>query len=507
MAKLAGPKVENVFVCDLKPKMSWPTVEACRDFFINLAIRKKFSYRHLKNDKEMLILECKDFNCQWKVTGCRPVIGLDGCFLKGKYGGCCLTSIGLDAMNGLFPIGFYVCKGENKDTWRFCFRHMYKNFKAKFPGELWESLAWEVAMTYKLPELTRILGTINKIDSAALDWRMLSMKSFEHGVVPNVLYMIKKSEERYNNYEIRGVTETQYLAISHLTGKKYNLEIQKQECSCIEWQMLGVRCVHAVAVLRYCSPYFSAEAFKASYASYLYPLDNIEDWPEITLDKELVLPPEVSTQLGRPRKQRIRADDEMPKSKKKCVKCQEEGHNSRSCDARKKGEFGKKKKRKAQVQDGPQMQDEPHMQDRPQMQQQAPPMQEDAPPMQQRKGKKSKGAQTEQEVSQQQPPPQVQQQQEAPAQGWGRRGRGGKGRGAPVQEATPVQEPQAEQPLGRGGRGRGAPVQEVAPVNHKLQAGEGEEGQEEAEQEEEGMEREGVENSLACMACCLVMTM
>ncbi|KAF9603491.1 hypothetical protein IFM89_036764 [Coptis chinensis] len=47
---------------------------------------------------------------------------------------------------------------------------MYKNFKAKFPGELWESLAWEVAMTYKLPELTRILGTINKTDSAALDW-------------------------------------------------------------------------------------------------------------------------------------------------------------------------------------------------------------------------------------------------------------------------------------------------------------------------------------------------
>ncbi|KAF9594657.1 hypothetical protein IFM89_034340 [Coptis chinensis] len=205
-------------------------------------------------------------------------------------------------------------------------------------------------MTYKLPELTRILGTINKTDSVALDWldneprecwarahfdwtskcdeltnnfsesfnswilkirdkplvqfidmynllllksiydrRMLSMNFFEHGVVPNVLYMIKKREERYNNYEIRGVTETQYLAISHLTGKQYNVEIQKQECSCIEWQMSGVPCVHAVAVLRsrrepwsrYCSPYFSAEAFKATSTSYLYPLDNIEDWSEI----------------------------------------------------------------------------------------------------------------------------------------------------------------------------------------------------------------------------------
>ncbi|KAF9601482.1 hypothetical protein IFM89_020249 [Coptis chinensis] len=37
----------------------------------------------------------------------------------------------------------------------------------------------------------------------------------------------------------------------------------------------------------YCSPYFSVEAFKATYANYLYPLDNIEDWPEI-VDKTIL---------------------------------------------------------------------------------------------------------------------------------------------------------------------------------------------------------------------------
>ncbi|KAF9614949.1 hypothetical protein IFM89_021379 [Coptis chinensis] len=61
--------------------------------------------------------------------------------------------------------------------------------------------------------------------------------------------MIKKREERYNNYEIRGVTETQYLAISHLTGKKYNVEIQKQECSCIECKCRECPCVHAIRLL------------------------------------------------------------------------------------------------------------------------------------------------------------------------------------------------------------------------------------------------------------------
>ncbi|KAF9602388.1 hypothetical protein IFM89_027464 [Coptis chinensis] len=327
----------------VRPKMSWPTVEACRDFFINLAIRKKFNYRHLKNDKERLILEYKDFNCQWKVsasvtkrdnhtfilrkfldqhtceaddenkyahatspwvaktlvdkmrdhpdynprdiqkeifcefgvsisywiawssrvlmlgkingnyevgyqvvpemcrqieksnpsslvkwfvkdsnqtfigvviafkgsldgwvTGCRLVIGLDGCFLKGKYGGCCLTAIGLDAMNGLFHIGFYVCKGENKDTWRL------------FLSEL-------------KPHLIKHKEKLTFISDR------------QKGLVPTVAEYFPDSNHRY------------------------------------------------------CSPYFSVEAFKATYASYLYPLDNMEDWPEITLDKEVVLPPKVST--------------------------------------------------------------------------------------------------------------------------------------------------------------------------------------------------------------------
>ncbi|KAF6158849.1 hypothetical protein GIB67_012492 [Kingdonia uniflora] len=101
--------------------------------------------------------------------GCRPILGLDGCFLKGKYGGQCLSIISLDTNNGFFPIAVFICRSECQATWmkfltlvqgqltlypskltfisdrqkclveavsqvfphsnhRFCFRHMYKNF-------------------------------------------------------------------------------------------------------------------------------------------------------------------------------------------------------------------------------------------------------------------------------------------------------------------------------------------------------------------------------------------
>ena len=49
--------------------------------------------------------------------GCRPLIGLDGCFLKGLYGGQLLSAVGQDANNHLFVIAFAVVDIENKDNW------------------------------------------------------------------------------------------------------------------------------------------------------------------------------------------------------------------------------------------------------------------------------------------------------------------------------------------------------------------------------------------------------
>jgi hypothetical protein len=51
------------------------------------------------------------------VSSCRPLIGLDGCFLKGRYGGHLLSAIGKDANNQMIPIAFAVVEAETKDSW------------------------------------------------------------------------------------------------------------------------------------------------------------------------------------------------------------------------------------------------------------------------------------------------------------------------------------------------------------------------------------------------------
>ena len=49
--------------------------------------------------------------------GCRPLVGLDGCHLKGKFGGHILSAIARDGNDNIFPIVLGVVEQENKDSW------------------------------------------------------------------------------------------------------------------------------------------------------------------------------------------------------------------------------------------------------------------------------------------------------------------------------------------------------------------------------------------------------
>ena len=59
------------------------------------------------------------------LEGCRPFIGLDGCHLKGPFGGVLLSAVALDANSGIFPIAVCVCEGENTYSWKW-FLHLLK---------------------------------------------------------------------------------------------------------------------------------------------------------------------------------------------------------------------------------------------------------------------------------------------------------------------------------------------------------------------------------------------
>ena len=110
------------------------------------------------------------------IEGCRPIVGLDGCFIKAGYSGQLLSAVSLDAKNSIFPVTYAVVEANNYQSWKWflqhllvdleivdsrfytfisyrqkglklalshvlpnceqrsCVRHVYANFKNKFPG-------------------------------------------------------------------------------------------------------------------------------------------------------------------------------------------------------------------------------------------------------------------------------------------------------------------------------------------------------------------------------------
>jgi hypothetical protein len=53
------------------------------------------------------------------ITGCRPVICLDGCHIKTKFGGQLLTAIGIDPNDCIFPVAIAVVEVECLASWKW----------------------------------------------------------------------------------------------------------------------------------------------------------------------------------------------------------------------------------------------------------------------------------------------------------------------------------------------------------------------------------------------------
>ncbi|XP_038701798.1 uncharacterized protein LOC119998517 [Tripterygium wilfordii] len=147
--------------------------------------------------------------CKKSFSFCRPIIGIDGCFLKGVYGGQLLTVVGRDPNDQMLPIAYAIINRENRENWtwflgrlledigshrenrwtfmsdqqkgllltldedlegmdhRFCVRHLYSNFKKVFPGRELKDLMWKAARATLPQEWLRTMKEIEKKDVGA----------------------------------------------------------------------------------------------------------------------------------------------------------------------------------------------------------------------------------------------------------------------------------------------------------------------------------------------------
>jgi hypothetical protein len=51
------------------------------------------------------------------LQGCRPMIGVDTCFLKGRYKGMLMVAVGRDANNSMYPLSIADVEAKTKDSY------------------------------------------------------------------------------------------------------------------------------------------------------------------------------------------------------------------------------------------------------------------------------------------------------------------------------------------------------------------------------------------------------
>ncbi|KAK8655995.1 hypothetical protein V6N13_108557 [Hibiscus sabdariffa] len=146
-------------------------------------------------------------------AGCRPVLSIDGCHLKGYYGGTFLAAVSVDANDSIYPIAYVVVEAETESSWnwflsivvdlgiesshnitivsdkqrglkeatlevfpaaehRNCVRHLYSNFNNQqgFKGKNLKDALWKAARATYLKQFEDAMDELKALSKNAFDW-------------------------------------------------------------------------------------------------------------------------------------------------------------------------------------------------------------------------------------------------------------------------------------------------------------------------------------------------
>lgn len=120
------------------------------------------------------------------------------------------------------------------------------------------------------------------------------------------------------------------------------VNIDHWDCSCKGWQLTGLPCCHATAVISclaqspydYCSRYYTTESYRLTYSESIHPMPNVEiplmQDSSQTAVTVTVTPPPTRRPPGRPTTKKQGSQD-MSKRQLQCSRCKGLGHNKSTC--------------------------------------------------------------------------------------------------------------------------------------------------------------------------------
>lgn len=208
------------------------------------------------------------------------------------------------------------------------YNHMTSNFGELFYS--WASDAHELPITQMVDVIRgKIMELIYTRRADSIQWLTRLTPSMEENLkkenhkVPPLQVLLSAG----STFEVRGDTIEM-------------VDIDHWDCSCKGWQLTGLPCCHAIAVLGcmgrspydYCSRYFTTESYRLTYSESVNPIPNadvpvLKDSSQLTVT---VTPPPTRRPPGRPTTKRY-GSQEVVKRQLQCSRCKGHGHNKSTC--------------------------------------------------------------------------------------------------------------------------------------------------------------------------------
>ncbi|XP_052623735.1 uncharacterized protein LOC128129082 [Lactuca sativa] len=246
------------------------------------------------------------------MEGCRRVIGVDGCFLKGICRGQLLAAIGRDANNHIYPFAWAVVAVENKESWKWfldlliddigmgvghgltiisdqhkglveavkervpaaehrqCARHICANFQKRFKGQIFKKLFWRAARSTVDRSCDAyengVSESFNSVIEAARKKPLITMLEEIRIYVMERLCIYKAKGQSWDlnicpsiRLKLNKHKQTQrfwqevpsgYMQFEvRVETEGYAVDLNTRQCGCRAWQLAGYPCVHGYAAI------------------------------------------------------------------------------------------------------------------------------------------------------------------------------------------------------------------------------------------------------------------
>ncbi|XP_019238936.1 PREDICTED: uncharacterized protein LOC109218991 [Nicotiana attenuata] len=286
----------------------------------------------------------------WKY--CRPLIAVDGTFLKNKYRGVVLVTVTKDANNQIFPIAFGVVDKENNESYEWYFRELrkaigirndlIKESEAK-KSEKHCDLFQSAARVYLQSEFDDFMSQIAVVDKKTFNYLMEEPpgRTLAEGIFRDISNWAEATLEA----KIQPAFTFRVLPTDRLKfnvkegGMEFIVDLDKRTCDCSEFQLDEMPCEHAIAAIEsihqkksaFCSAYFSRDFWLKTYEGQVNFVGDATTWviPD-TIKLEITKPPDAKVLLGRRQKNRHVSGTEF-KKEPRCSRCKKYGHTRTNC--------------------------------------------------------------------------------------------------------------------------------------------------------------------------------